>query len=159
MDGIAAAVASESIPATRAHIQDPNLMLRMLDVVVHWCLHAFRSCLSYGSLVTSPPHLGIMVTYSDRDIDLPAIQSLLVQFYPILLSTLLSVKRQQLSLFDADFALLLSLSPLTIYLSFASVCDPCGIQTGLFLPLQRIGPALLDCAQHDQKFLQQGFSG
>ena len=77
-----------------------------------------------------------MVTYSDGDVDL-AIQSLLIQFYPILLSTLFSVKLKQdsiptLSLFDAEFALSVSSSPLAIYLSFASVCDLCGIRTGLF---------------------------
>ena len=72
-----------------------------------------------------------MVTYSDGDIDL-AIQSLLVQFYPILLSALLSVKRQQLSLPDAYFALRVSSSPLAIYLSLASLCDLCRIRTGLF---------------------------
>ena len=71
------------------------------------------------------------MTYSDGDIDL-AIQALLIQFYPILLSTLLSVGRQQLSIFDADFALLLSSSPLVIYLSFTSVCDIRGIRTSLF---------------------------
>ena len=71
------------------------------------------------------------MTYSDGDIDL-AIQSLLVQFYPILLSTLLSISRQQLSLFDAFFARLVGSSPLMIYLSFASVCDLCGIRTRLF---------------------------
>ena len=71
------------------------------------------------------------MTYSDGDVDL-SIQALLIQFYPILLSTLLSVNRQQLSLFDAGFALLLGSSPLAIYLSFASVCDLCGIRTGLF---------------------------
>ena len=76
-----------------------------------------------------------MVTCSDGDIDL-AIQSLLVQFYPILLSTLLSIKRQQLSIFDVDFALLVSSSPLIIYLSFASVCDLCGFRTGLFKRLK-----------------------
>ena len=71
------------------------------------------------------------MTYSDGDIDL-AIQSLLVQFYPILLSTLLSIKRQQLSIFDAQFALTVSSSPLVIYLSFASACDLCRIRTRLF---------------------------
>ena len=71
------------------------------------------------------------MTYSHGDVDL-AIQSLLVQFYPILLSALLSVGRGQLSIFDAEFALFVSSSPLAIYLSFASVCDLCGIRTGLF---------------------------
>ena len=82
--------------------------------------------------MTSSSNIGIVVTYSDVNIDL-AIQSLLIQFYPILISTLLSINRQQLSLFDVDFALLISSSPLVIYLSFASVCDlrP-GAHTGLF---------------------------
>ena len=71
------------------------------------------------------------MTYSDGDIDL-ATQSLLIQFYPILISTLLSIKRGQLSVFDAYFALILSLSPLAAYLSFASMCDLCGIRTDLF---------------------------
>ena len=131
MDGVAVAIGSESSPTTCIHLHDLNPMPRILDIIVHWCLRAFRSCSGKGSPVTVPPYLGIMVTYSDGDVDL-AIQSLLVQFYPVLLSTLLSVRRQQLSLFDADFALLLGSSPLAMYLSFASVCDLCGIRTGLF---------------------------
>ena len=71
------------------------------------------------------------MTWSPGDVDV-GIQSLLVQFYPILLSTLLSINRQQLSLLDAEFALTLSSSPLTIYLVFTSICDLCGIQTGLY---------------------------
>jgi len=72
-----------------------------------------------------------MVTWSPGDVDL-GIQSLLVQFYPILLSTLLSINRDQLSTSDASFALLLSSSPLTIYLVVTSIADLCGIQTGLY---------------------------
>ena len=60
------------------------------------------------------------------------IQSLLIQFYPILLSTLLSINRDQLSLWDAFFALTLSSSPLTVYLVVTSIADLCGIQTGLY---------------------------
>ena len=60
------------------------------------------------------------------------IQSLLVQFYPILLSTLFSINRKQLSRFGAYFALLLSSSPLTMYLVVASICDFFGIHTGLY---------------------------
>jgi hypothetical protein len=71
------------------------------------------------------------VTWSPGDVDI-GIQSLLVQFYPILLSTLLSTNGTQLSRFDAGFALLLSSSPLTIYLVFASICDLFGIHTGLY---------------------------
>jgi hypothetical protein len=143
-------------------------MPRILDVVVHLCLRAFQYCLGRGSPVTFPPHLGIMVTYSDGDVDV-AIQSLLVQFYPILLSTLLSINRQQLSIFDADFALLVTSSPLAIYLSFASVCDLCGIRTGLFKRIKSyrnivraLGafvPFLWTALSMVRKFLQQGFSG
>ena len=82
-------------------------------------------------VVTFPSHLGIMVTWSPEDVDV-GIQSLLIQFYPILLSTLLSINRDQLSLYDAYFALLLSSSPLTTYLVFTSIADLFGIQTGLY---------------------------
>ena len=73
----------------------------------------------------------MMVTWSPGDVDV-GVQSLLVQFYPILLSTLLSIGRQQLSRFEAFFALLLSSSLLTIYLVVASICDLFGIHTGLY---------------------------
>ena len=72
-----------------------------------------------------------MVTLSPGDIDV-GIQSLLVQIYPVLLSTLFSVNRQQLSIFDAGVARSISSSPLTIYLVVASICDLCGIRTGLY---------------------------
>jgi hypothetical protein len=42
------------------------------------------------------------VTWSPGDVDV-GIQSLLIQIYPILLSTLLSINRQQLSTSDARF--------------------------------------------------------
>ena len=84
-----------------------------------------------GLTVTLPLHLGIMITWSPGDVDV-GIQSLLVQFYPILLSTLLSINRDQLSTTDAFFALSLSSSPLTIYLVVTSIADLCGIQTGLY---------------------------
>ena len=60
------------------------------------------------------------------------IQSLLIQFYPILLSTLMSINRDQLSKDDAWFALSISSSPLTIYLVVTSISDLCGVQTGLY---------------------------
>ena len=88
--------------------------------------------------ITLPSYLGIVVTYSDEDIGLE-IQSLLVQFYPILLSTLLSIKRQQLSLLDVYFALLVSVSPLAVYLSFASFCNLFGTRTGLFNRIESNG--------------------
>jgi ribose/xylose/arabinose/galactoside ABC-type transport system permease subunit len=102
---------------------------------VNLCLREFqrllKSYLGKGLAVTLPWHLGIMVTWSPGDVDI-GIQSLLVQIYPILLSTLLSINRQQLSTSDASFALVLSSSPLTIYLVFASICDLFGIHTGLY---------------------------
>ena len=72
-----------------------------------------------------------MVTLSPGDIDV-GIQSLLVQIYRILLSTLLSIDRQRLSRFDANFVLALSSSPLTVYLVIASICDLFGINTDLY---------------------------
>ena len=71
------------------------------------------------------------MTWSPGDVDV-GILSLLVQFYPILLSTLLSVNRQQLSGFDAYFALILSSSPLTTYVVVASISNLYGIHTGLY---------------------------
>ena len=75
--------------------------------------------------------LGILITWSPEDVD-EGIQAILLQIYPILLSTLLSVGRKQLSLFDAHFALTLTSSPLTVYLVVASTCDWFGIETGLY---------------------------
>ena len=81
--------------------------------------------------MTLPWHLGIMITWSPGDVDV-GIQSLLIQFYPILLSTLMSINHDQLSTSDAWFALSISSSPLTIYLVVTSIADLCGIQTGLY---------------------------
>jgi hypothetical protein len=71
------------------------------------------------------------VTWSPGGIDV-GVQASLIQFYPILLSTLLSINRQDLSLYDASYALLLSSSPLTIYLVVASICDLVGFETNLY---------------------------
>lgn len=71
------------------------------------------------------------MTWSPAEIDV-GIQGSLRQIYPIILSTLLSINRQQLSLSDANFALVASSSPLTAYLAVASICDLFGIKTGLY---------------------------
>ena len=73
---------------------------------------------------------GILTTWSNEDIDEGA-QNLLVQSHSILLSTLISINRKQLSLFDARFALLLSSPPLTVYLVVAVYCSLCGMETEL----------------------------
>jgi hypothetical protein len=71
------------------------------------------------------------VTFSLGDIDV-GIRATLIQIYPILLSTLLSINTGTLSLFDAGFALPLTSSPLTIYLVVASICDLFGFETNLY---------------------------
>jgi hypothetical protein len=74
---------------------------------------------------------GILVTWSPGDIDV-GIQASLIQIYPILLSTLLSINSQTLDLYDASYALLLTSSPLTVYLAVASICDLFGFETDLY---------------------------
>ena len=71
------------------------------------------------------------MTWSPGHVD-AGIQPLLVQIYTTLLSTLSSINRKQLSLFDASFALTLSSSPLTIYLVVASISNLCRIDTNLY---------------------------
>ena len=58
--------------------------------------------------------------------------SMIAQLYSILLSTLFSINRQQLSLFDANYALVVTLSPFAMYLVFSSIRDLLGFETGLF---------------------------
>jgi hypothetical protein len=70
------------------------------------------------------------VTFSPGNIDV-GVRATLIQIYPILLSTLLSINTQTLSLFDANFALLLTSSPLTTYLVVVSICGLFGFETSL----------------------------
>ena len=72
-----------------------------------------------------------MVTWSPENVDM-GVQGLLFQNYLTLLSTLLSVNRQQLSIINARYALWVSSSPLTVYLVVASIGDLVGIKTGLY---------------------------
>ena len=71
------------------------------------------------------------MTWSPKDVDV-GIQATLTQIYPILLSTLVSIKRRSLTLYDANFALLLTSSPLTVYLVVASICDLFWFETNLY---------------------------
>ena len=71
------------------------------------------------------------MTWSPENVDM-GLQSLLFQIYPILLSTLLSINRQQLTVDDAHFVIAVSSSPLTVYLAVASIGDLFGIKTGLY---------------------------
>ena len=65
------------------------------------------------------------------DLDAGVIASI-AQLYSIFLSTLFSIKRQQLSLFDANYALIVTSSPLTVHLVFASICELLGHKTRFF---------------------------
>jgi hypothetical protein len=79
---------------------------------------------------------GILVTWSSAEIDI-GVQGCLFQIYPILLSTILSINRKQLNLFDANLALTVSSSPLTLYLVFASIGDIFGLKNGLYKRIKR----------------------
>ena len=74
---------------------------------------------------------GIMITWSPADVD-AGVQASLLQIYPILLSTLVSIKDHELATEDISYALILCLSPLTMYLVFASFCDLFGTKTRLY---------------------------
>ena len=72
---------------------------------------------------------------SSADVEAGVIATL-AQLYSILLSTLFSVGRQQLSLFDANYALIITSSPFTIYLVYSSIRDLLGFETHLFKCVQ-----------------------
>ena len=74
---------------------------------------------------------GIIITWSPADVD-AGVQASLLQIYPILLSTLVSIKDHELATDDIAYALTLCSSPLTIYLVFTSFCDLFGKKTRLY---------------------------
>lgn len=92
-----------------------------------------RACLSLVSVkeLTSNFLPGILVTWSPADIDV-GVNASLTQFYPIILSVLLIVNRNLMSLYDAGCALNLTSPPITVYLAISSICDLLGVQTGLY---------------------------
>ena len=73
----------------------------------------------------------IQITLSSSGID-TEVKAFIFQHYIILLSVLLSFNRQQLSLFDANFALMINSSPLAVHVVLASIRDLLGLKTGLF---------------------------
>ena len=105
---------------------------RFVDVVVAVCL---RGCALYLALRLMDIRSSGILVWSpadpDSEIDV-GIQGWLFQIYPILLSTLLSIDRQQLSLFEAHFAISVSSSPLTLYLVVASIGDILRFKTHLY---------------------------
>ena len=74
--------------------------------------------------------LGILITWSPEDIGV-GINASLIQCYSILLSTFLTIGRNQLSIFDVVCALNLTSPPVVVYLEFFSICEIFGARTGL----------------------------
>ena len=91
--------------------------------------------LALGKELTPILLLGILVTWSPADVDV-GIKASLTQSYPILLSTLLSINRNQLSVYDGACALALTSPPLVTYLVICSICDIFGVQTSLYKKVQ-----------------------
>jgi hypothetical protein len=83
--------------------------------------------LALDTRLTFTLHPGIL-TWFPGDIDV-GIQASLIQICPIVLSTLLSINYQTLPLYDASYALLITSSPPTVYLTVVSVCDLFGFKT------------------------------
>ena len=75
------------------------------------------------------------MTWSPTDID-TGIKASLIQSYPILLATLLSIKRCQLTFGDAYWALLVTFPPVMVYLVFSSICDLLGAETSIYKRIQ-----------------------
>ena len=71
------------------------------------------------------------MTWSREDVD-TGTKASIIQSYAILLSTLLSINRGQLSVCDAQYALGITSPPLMVYLFICSACDFCGIKTSLY---------------------------
>ena len=75
--------------------------------------------------------IGIQMEWSDKAVDTQVI-SAIFQAYCILLPALLSIGRRQLSLFDANYALMITSSPLMIQVVLSSIREVFGSRTGCF---------------------------
>ena len=75
------------------------------------------------------------MTWSPAGID-AGVRASLIQAYPILLSTLLTVGRHQLSYDDGHYALIITSPPLMVYLTISSICDLLGIRTSIYKRIQ-----------------------
>lgn len=73
---------------------------------------------------------GIQLALSPTSVEKGVIATF-VELYCILLSTIFSIGRQQLSLFDANYALVITSSPFAVYLVHASIRNILGFETGL----------------------------
>ena len=81
--------------------------------------------------LTFAPCPGIQMMWPSAEVE-TGVMATIAQFYATLLSTLSSVNRQQLSLFDANYALMVSSSPFATYLVFSSIRSLLGFETNLF---------------------------
>lgn len=61
-----------------------------------------------------------------------AVQALLLQVYPVLITTFLTIHQNQLAITDARFAINITNSPLSIYLVHSAIRDVCGRPNDLF---------------------------
>lgn len=71
------------------------------------------------------------MTWSREDID-TGIKTSIFQSYSILLSTLFTINRPQLSVCDVRYALLITAHPVAVYLMISSFCDLLGMKTCLY---------------------------
>ena len=69
---------------------------------------------------------------------------LLFQVYPIMLATAASINTDNLSLFDAHFAVAVTASPVSVYLAYSAARDVFNIPNTLFLKLTS-GKTLIRC--------------
>ena len=81
--------------------------------------------------LTFASYLGIQTCFFNKPIDGQVITAI-IQAYCILIPTLLSIGRQELSIFDANYALMVTASPFMIYVVLSSIRDILGFETGLF---------------------------
>ena len=71
------------------------------------------------------------MTWPPESID-AGIWASLIQSYSVLLSTLLSIGRNQLSYLDGQYALNITSPPLMVYLAISSICDLFGVKTSIY---------------------------
>lgn len=81
--------------------------------------------------LTFTSRLGIQIGWFDKTVDEQVVAAI-IQTYCILIPALLSIGRQELSIFDANYALTVTASPFTIQLLFSSILDALGFETTLF---------------------------
>lgn len=131
MNGIMVGLASESWSPAGA---SPGLLTDRFQLCssISICV-GFRIRLhpAMGEKLIVASCAGMHMVLSPADVEAGVIATL-TQLYSILLSTLLSLGRQQLSLFDANYALTLTSSPFAIYLVYSSICNLFGFETHLF---------------------------